>query len=238
MSYCEFESALTEPLARERFLPVVNVAGRSAALKMYLGDEALPKVIARVPHLDERGFWRIWETTRRSDVEETIPAVGMVIMHPVTGEILVHQERFADVAYFKFEGSHSVQLTWQGRETTQEALDRLLRQEVFGASFLKPDQLKKLVIPLEGESVLRVMVADALVDVRVMMMTELGLNWAYRSGRVENIHWEAAGVFLERKMRAGVREMVEFVVGEYWPHQYRDRGVRLSQLNEQVAAYR
>lgn len=240
--YSEYENIIYKPeviRGVEKALPVYNISSRSTALKICLSNGGTNEVIRVVTGLDERRFSKMWDTVRKTEISQCFPAVAWLILHPETGQILVHEERYANDFYAKYEGSRSIQMTWQRERDQGQAFERLLRQEVFGKH--KYLEMTNLVTPISDGVIGRFMVADALVGLRVGMMTREGLNLDFCSQRVTNIHWESPEVFLKKalSMRAGVEEMVEAVFGGggYFPHQYRKSDLVLSDLNLQVMAF-
>lgn len=192
--------------------PPVRTSTRSTATLMRLSGHKIEYISAVLPNVSKVSLWRIFGNMKRQ--ETSLEAVGAVIAHPQTGEILIHQEIYPNDIYHNYEGDHSVQMTWKGdNESIEATLNRLVEREVFGGTSIKKIGFENLLVPDHQTPIVRVVVADVAVNLFSFTLTEQGLVLPKKSDKVKNIRFEDPHLIVTDPnvhFRAGAREMVEF----------------------------
>lgn len=240
--YSEYEE-LSFAASKERvdWVRSLSLSTRSTALQMTVRRMDPDWIVQTVRGLDHLTLRGICERTKNGEIAEYSSALGLIMLHPKTGQILAQKECYADPEYYKFEGDNSVQMTWMSQgETIREATNRLIREEIFGRTRLMDENLNDLIVPIgenENEVIGHLLVADALVNMKVMMMTEKGLGVKMGSRRVRDHQWMYPDQFIRQgRMRAGVKEMVELLIYDYMPINQPTGKLVVSELNQRVMA--
>ncbi len=226
----------TNPTGR----PPVRPSTRTTATIMRLEGLRVEYITKMLSGVSKASLWRMFGRMKRR--ETALAAVGTVLVHPYTGQILVHQEKYPNAIFHKYEGDHSIQLTWRSdKESAEAAVNRLVEREVWGGISVKKTGFENLLFPNFQEPLINVVVADVNVQLFIFTLTDRALDLNFSSDKVENIRFEDPAKLLDDKQiafRTGAREMIEF----YWetaplstPVAYPDQYL-LSGLNQRFLA--
>lgn len=224
----------TNPAGR----PPVRPSTRSAATMMRLGGQKIEYIVQMLSGVSPASLWRMFGRMKRQ--ETALRAVGTVLVHPYTGQILVHQEKYPNAIFHRYEGDHSIELTWRSeKETDEAALNRLVEREVFANVCVKKAGFENLLVPFYQEPIINVVVADVGVSLYVFSLTDLALAQTLGSDKVTNIRFEDSQEILNNEkvvFRAGAREMIEFYNYYQATHTVYPKEYLLSGLNQRFLA--
>lgn len=213
--------------------PPVRTSTRSTAVLMRLEGQKIEYITNMLQGISPASLWRMFGRMKRQ--ETALQAVGTILVHPHTGQILIHQEKYPNAIFHKYEGDHSIELTWKGEhESIEAAINRLIEREVFGGISVKKIGLENLLATEFQEPIINVVVADVGVSLFVFTLTELGLAQPLVSDKVCNIRWEESQQVLTQKLsfRTGAREMIEFYNYFKQEHLAHPQEFILSKLNQ------
>jgi hypothetical protein len=198
----------TNPAGR----PPVRPSTRSTATQMHLDGLKVEYITRMLSGISPASLWRMFGRMKRQ--ETALHAVGTVLVHPHTGQILIHREKYPQAIFRKYEGDHSIELTWRSKtESAEAAINRLIEREVFGQISLKKVGFDRLFIAESQEPIINVVVADVGVSLFVFTLTDLALRQEFTSDKVTDIRWEDSKKIIfkpEVRFRTGAREMIEF----------------------------
>lgn len=161
-------------------------------------------------------------------------AVGMVIFHPETNKILIHDEIYP--GKYRLTGSHSIQMTYMGPNEKNEtkAFTRLAEREVFAGLPLAKTGLELVMEPLEDGIFMWVQVADVMLRVKPFVLTSFGAKQAFASPTVEHHRW-ASWMDLGQNLngfRPGAKEVINYLVNTRFSP-YTTTQITPSELNMQ-----
>lgn len=214
--------------------PPVRPSTRSTATLMRLEGQKVEYIVKMLQGISPASLWRMFK--RMKNRETALHAVGTVLVHPQTGQILIHQEKYPNSIFHKYEGDHSIELTWKSdSESMEAAVNRLIEREVFGNISVKKLGFDNLFTAGYQEPIINVVVADVGVSLFVFSLTQLALEQQLVSDKVTNIHWEDPQKVLENPgiaFRTGAREMIEFYNYFRTEHQAFPQEFLLSDLNQ------
>jgi hypothetical protein len=226
----------TNPAGR----PPVRPSTRTTAANMRMEGLRVEYIVKMLQGISPASLWRMFKRMKTS--ETSLSAVGTVLVHPYTGEILIHQEKYPNAIFHKYEGDHSIQLTWRSdKESPEAAINRLFEREVFGGLSVKKTGLDNLVKTGFQDPVINVVVADVGVSLYVFTLTEEALAMEMTSDKVTNIHFADSQKILtdpEVAFRTGAREMIEFYNYYKDNHRAHSNEFLLSDLNQRFLAER
>jgi hypothetical protein len=218
--------------------PPVRPSTRSTATLMRLEGMKVEYIVKMLSGCSPASLWRMFGRIKRQ--ETALHAVGTVLVHPHTGEILIHQEKYPNAIFHKYEGDHSIELTWKSdSESLEAAVNRLVEREVFGGISVKKLGFDNLFTASYQGPIINVVVADVGVSLFALTLTDLALAQEFASDKVTNIHFEDSEEILNNKQvsfRTGAREMIEFYNYYRENHQPHPNEFVLSDLNQRFLA--